>query len=146
MGVDSNPNRIGYLVNGQIPTFKLITLDGKEFALEGDVLACKDLGIQVLDLHVVEELHPHKFILESSYPNPFNPSTTISYTVSESSYLNLSIYNIQGQQVDVLHDGIIQPGYHERLWNASKLSSGIYVVRMSTDTGFLSSQKIVLIK
>ena len=84
--------------------------------------------------------------MEPSYPNPFNPTTTINYGISELTNLNISIYNIQGQQIDVIHDGSIQPGYYEKVWNASEFSSGIYVVRMSTDTGFISSQKIVLVK
>ena len=146
MGADSNPNSIGYLENGQIPSFKLITSYGKEYKLEGDVLGWSDLGIQILDLLVVEEIQPHHFTLEPSYPNPFNPSTTISYTVSESSYLNLSIYNMKGQLINILNDGIVEPGHYQKEWNASEFSSGIYVVRMSTDTGFISSQKIVLVK
>ena len=146
MGTDSNPNSIGYLLNGQIPSFKLITSNGKEYSLEGDVLSWSDLGIQILDLHVVEELQPHKFTLEPSYPNPFNPSTTINYTVSETSYLNLSIYNMKGQLINILHDGIVEPGFYEKTWNASEFSSGIYIVKMSTDTGFMSSQKVILVK
>ncbi len=84
--------------------------------------------------------------MEPSYPNPFNPSTTISYTVSESSHLNLSIYNMKGQLINILNDGIVEPGHYQKEWNASEFSSGIYVVRMSTDTGFISSQKVVLVK
>ena len=60
--------------------------------------------------------------------------------------MNVSVYNIQGQQVDVLYDGFIEPGYYQKTWNASELSSGIYVVRMSADTGFISNQKVVLVK
>ena len=146
MGADSNPNSIGYLSNGQIPSFKLITSDGKEFVLEGNVSSWSDLGIQVLDLYVVEELKPNQFTLEPSYPNPFNPSTTISYMISESTNLNLSIYNMKGQLIEILHDGILEPGYYEKVWNASEFSSGIYIIKMSTDTGFISSQKIILVK
>ena len=60
--------------------------------------------------------------------------------------MNVSVYNIQGQQVDVLYDEFIEPGYYQKRWNASDLSSGIYVVRMSADTGFSSNQNVVLVK
>ena len=89
---------------------------------------------------------PEEFTLESVYPNPFNPSTTIDFGISVSSDVNISIYNIQGQRVETLHNGFMDAGYYSESWNASSHPSGIYVVRMSTSTGFNSTQKIVLIK
>ena len=145
MGHDGFDYSISFLESGKVPTFKLYK-DGQMIDLFGDIPEFSNLGIHMISLSDVDPSIPSDFILEPAYPNPFNPSTTISYGVSEATNLNVSVYNIQGQQVDVLYDGFIEPGYYQKTWNASDLSSGIYVVRMSADTGFISNQKIVLVK
>jgi len=65
-------------------------------------------------------------LLISNYPNPFNPSTTINYTLSQSAIVQLKVYDIAGQEVASLVNGLENQGVHQINFNASRLSSGIY--------------------
>ena len=70
---------------------------------------------------------PDKFDLLQNYPNPFNPSTKIKYSVPEETHINLTVYNILGQEVVKLKNEVQKPGYYEVTFDASSLSSGIYL-------------------
>ena len=88
---------------------------------------------------------PSMFELEAAYPNPFNPSTTMNLHVPVESHVVVNIYNIMGQKVDVLHDGLMSAGHSQLTWNASDLPSGMYIVSANAN-GYVSSQKIMLLK
>jgi hypothetical protein len=81
------------------------------------------------------------------YPNPFNPSTTIRYTLSRASVVKLSIHNILGQLISILKDEKQSAGEYEVTWNAQgkSIASGVYVARLSAD-GVDLTRKIVLVK
>ena len=85
------------------------------------------------------------FELNSAYPNPFNPATNITLSVFESSYISVKVYNLAGQEVAKLADGIMNANTYTLTWDASSMSSGVYLVKA---TGFnqISTQKIMLIK
>lgn len=88
------------------------------------------------------------FSLLPNYPNPFNPSTVIRYRVSGAqggTPLRLSVYDLLGREVAVLADGIMAPGTHSSTFDASHLASGVYVVRLMTETGG-RSRTIALVK
>lgn len=70
------------------------------------------------------------FALQQNYPNPFNPSTRISFYLEESAETSLRIYDVLGNEVAVLVNGQMEKGYHEAEFDASKLSSGMYVYRL----------------
>lgn len=76
----------------------------------------------------------------SSYPNPFNPTTTISYHLVESSYVSLTIYDLLGRIVALLTDGWQSAGQHEVIWNAAGLPSGIYIYRLETEGRVLTGR------
>lgn len=88
---------------------------------------------------------PYKFELSSIYPNPFNPSTEINFSVPSDSYVRLSVYNVQGQEVDVIHEGFQSFGVHAYTWNASSFSSGVYYVRLVSGSK-AKTMKAVLMK
>jgi flagellar hook assembly protein FlgD len=88
---------------------------------------------------------PSMFALESAYPNPFNPSTSLRLYIPMESSVNVSVYNLMGQQVDVIHDGLLSSGYTNLTWNASDFPSGMYIVRATSNT-YTTSQKIMLLK
>ena len=100
-------------------------------------------------LPVVDESNPYplprEFQLHQNFPNPFNPMTTIRYDVPRSAHVNITVYNTRGQQVAVLVDGMRQPGYHEVVWDAAGLSSGIYFYRIAAGD-FVQMHKLMLIK
>ncbi|MGA9363770.1 MAG: choice-of-anchor D domain-containing protein [Bacteroidota bacterium] len=73
---------------------------------------------------------PLSYDLAQNYPNPFNPSTTISYSLPAQSYVTLKLYNVLGQQVRVLVDGLEEPGYKTIVLDAHNFSSGVYFYRM----------------
>ncbi|MCH8306360.1 MAG: T9SS type A sorting domain-containing protein [Candidatus Marinimicrobia bacterium] len=92
-----------------------------------------------------EEAFSRSFNLYPNYPNPFNPSTTISFTLSKSSHISLLIYDIHGREVESLIEGIQPAGSHSIEWNASNLASGVYFYRLTADE-FIQTRKMILIK
>jgi hypothetical protein len=89
--------------------------------------------------------HPKQFTLHPAYPNPFNPTTTISFDLPVQSHVNLNIYNILGQRIGVLMDRTMPQGIHRVRWDGSDCPSGIYFVRMEAHV-YRQVQKIVLLK
>lgn len=88
---------------------------------------------------------PITHILLSNYPNPFNPTTTISFDLPIQSYVIINIYNVLGHRVGVLMDGTMSQGIHRVQWDGSAYPSGIYFIRASTEE-FVQMQKMVLLK
>ncbi len=86
------------------------------------------------------------FELFHNYPNPFNPSTVISYQLAVGSQVELSIYNTLGEKVAVLVSERQQAGYHLIEWDAAGFASGVYVYRLHTGTEFLRSKKMILLR
>lgn len=93
----------------------------------------------------ITELQPVQYTLEQNFPNPFNPSTTIRYTLPVSGRVLVRIYNILGQEVATLIDGNQDAGTHVVSFNASGLASGVYLYRVESGS-FSSVKKMVLIK
>ena len=93
----------------------------------------------------VETEVPDKFNVNGNYPNPFNPSTVISYQLPEASLVNLAVYDISGRQVAQLIDGWRNAGQHEATFDASHLSSGVYLYTLSA-SGHSVTGKMMLIK
>jgi hypothetical protein len=85
------------------------------------------------------------FVLHGAYPNPFNPTTTISFSLPEALKINLSVYDISGRWLTSLTDGYRDAGNHEVTFDGSNLPSGMYVVRLEAGS-FSSKRKIVLVK
>ena len=91
------------------------------------------------------QMGPYKFEMDELYPNPFNPSTQISFSLPADNYVKLSAYNIRGNEVDVIFEGAQGVGKHSYTWNASNLPSGVYYIRLQAGS-LVSSQKALLIK
>jgi hypothetical protein len=89
--------------------------------------------------------HPLDFALHPAYPNPFNPTTTISFDLPFQSKVSMTIYNLLGQRVAVLMNGYMLPGNHRLAWDALDLPSGIYFVQLSAGES-TQSRKVVLLK
>ena len=85
------------------------------------------------------------FQLHSNYPNPFNPTTNIEYSLLENSVVELIIYNIEGRQIYTLIDDFKTAGLYSIKWDASSYPSGIYIVKM-TSGEYVSTKKLMLIK
>ena len=88
---------------------------------------------------------PNVFTLNPAFPNPFNPSTQISYFVPKESMIDISVYDISGRLIETLVNELKNYGPHSIMWNASSQASGVYFVRIKTD-GFTNAQKVILTK
>ena len=87
---------------------------------------------------------PEAFVLEANYPNPFNPQTTIRFSVPESAQVKLAVYDVLGREVRVLVDGVREAGMHEVVFDASTLPSGTYLYRLETPQGsFVQTMQLV---
>jgi fibronectin type 3 domain-containing protein len=97
-----------------------------------------------------QEMMPKEFVLHQNYPNPFNPSTAISFQLAAVSFVTLKVYDVLGREVVTLVDGIRNAGSHTAQWNASGLSSGMYICRLTATDGakkqLVMSKKMLLVK
>jgi Secretion system C-terminal sorting domain len=73
---------------------------------------------------------PYSVVLDQNYPNPFNPSTTIRYALPKDASIKLAVYDLLGREVARLYEGQMSAGYHEVVFNATNLASGVYVCRL----------------
>jgi hypothetical protein len=107
-----------------------------------------------------ESNNPVEFELFQNYPNPFNPETIIKYSIPNSSHVSIRIYDALGEMVSELVNKVEQSGYHEVLFNAANISSGIYFYKIQAriltssyssieqDAGkiFVKTKKMVLMR
>jgi endo-1,4-beta-xylanase len=92
-----------------------------------------------------DERMPTEFKLSQNYPNPFNPVTQISYTVPRTEYVSLKVYNLLGQEVATLVEGVKTPGVYRVTFDGSDLTSGVYLYTEKA-TNFVATRKLVLLK
>lgn len=88
---------------------------------------------------------PAKILLQGNYPNPFNPTTRIYFALPEDREISLTVYNLEGRLVRQLVEKRLPAGYHNILFDASGLASGIYLYRFDAG-GFVETKKMVLAK
>ena len=106
---------------------------------------------EIVDIMVVngsdeiDVVTPAIFTLGAAYPNPFNPSTSLTLDVSDAGNVNVSVYNLMGQIVSTLMGGYMNAGSYTLTWDASDQVSGMYLVRAET-SGVVSTKKLLLIK
>ena len=86
-----------------------------------------------------------EFALEQNYPNPFNPSTKISYSIPKASNVKLTVFNLLGQEIQVLVNETKEAGIHEINFNAQSLNSGMYLYKIESGS-FTQTKKMTLIK
>ena len=106
----------------------------------GDGFNTYSLSREVEDLVTAKE-----FSIGEAYPNPFNPVTSFSYTMSEAGMVNVSIYDIHGRQIAELVNGYQAAGSYPVVWDANEVSSGVYMIKMNSGD-HTAMQKIMLIK
>ena len=91
------------------------------------------------------------YTMIQNYPNPFNPETVIKFALKEKSNVTLDVYNIEGQKVAELISGEMEKGFYEERFDGTKLSSGVYIFRLSAQslestTFFTKTIKALLLK
>jgi subtilisin family serine protease len=93
----------------------------------------------------VEDETPTHTALFQNYPNPFNPTTQIKYSLRTTGYVRLSIFNVAGQRISTLVDGVQSPGFKTIEWNAANCASGVYFYRLETGD-YLLTKKMILMR
>ncbi|MEM8484065.1 MAG: Ig-like domain-containing protein [Bacteroidota bacterium] len=129
----------------------LLKVDGTLFAsgklkpsLESNV-ATVSITVEPLIRADVDRELPFQYALSQNFPNPFNPVTTIEYSIPTAEQVTLRVFNMLGREVATLVEGIQAPGIHEVQFNAGNLPSGMYVYRLEA-SGFNETKKLVLLK
>jgi len=92
---------------------------------------------------------PHEFALRGNYPNPFNPETSIMFSLDIISPIEVKIYSILGQEISTLHSGILESGYHSMVWNGTdqfgkSVGSGVYIYRIVSGNRALTGKMMML--
>jgi hypothetical protein len=102
-------------------------------------------GARVQSSDAAEAPLPLEFELQLSYPNPFNPATTIPFALPRDTKVIINIFDISGRLIDTLVDSYYPAGYHNVTFDAAGLPSGIYFARLTAGE-FTQTQKLVLLK
>lgn len=97
-------------------------------------------GVELVDKSIPEQIE-----LFQNYPNPFNPATTISFYLPEPVEVSLSVFNVVGQPVATLTNGVLNAGEHHFEWNATGYPSGMYIYQLEVGTKVLT-RKMTLVK
>ncbi|MEK9138845.1 MAG: T9SS type A sorting domain-containing protein, partial [Bacteroidota bacterium] len=88
---------------------------------------------------------PRSFMLGQNYPNPFNPSTTIQYALGDRGRVRLKVFNLLGQEVATLADGIQEAGLHSIRFSTVSLASGVYYYKLEYN-GAVQTRRMLLLK
>ena len=130
--------------------FYLEAWDGVNNKSTVDIQVCID---EIADDYDCEEngmsnevsIIPTNYSISSIYPNPFNPATTISFSIPEFGLTTITAYDINGRQLETLTNEVLSVGNYSINWNASDYPSGVYLIRMESGD-FTQTQKVVLVK
>ena len=125
------------------------TRDGLSVYREGGVI----LNDPVVAVEERGNTEPSVFTLSQNYPNPFNPRTEISFSLSENSYVTMSVFNTLGQKLATLVDEKREAGRYRITWDGTNFPSGVYFYRLETEAhstssgqGFTRTMKMLLMK
>jgi uncharacterized protein (TIGR02145 family) len=140
----------GWMIEKNENTILMISLDGSDIETlyySGDlkINSCSVVDWELNKIHAEVIVIPDQFSLKPAFPNPFNPVTTFSYDIPYDAYVVIKAFDVKGNEVAELVNGMIEEGNHKVIWDASKLSSGMYFVRM-TSGDYKGVQKIIYLK
>ena len=86
------------------------------------------------------------FGLTANYPNPFNSSIVLSYSLNQASDVTIKIFDLTGREITTLYNGNQSVGYHSITWNSNNAPTGVYVCRLITGAGQIDDRKLALIR
>jgi hypothetical protein len=112
--------------------------DDWNWAPEKKIIVRNSVGIQNINSEI-----PSSFKLEQNFPNPFNPSTKIRFSLPESSFAKLTVYDVSGKVIDNAFNGKLNAGVYEYQLNASNLSTGIYFYTLSAGSNVITKKMIL---
>jgi hypothetical protein len=131
-----------FLRMGDLPA---LWRDSKSFKMRGHIVETRaKVGVSI-DEDLAQNIRPYDVYLSQNYPNPFNPSTQIEFYLPNAGELSLEVYNLLGQKVATVTNGFYSSGMHSVTFDASALSSGVYVYTLKSGQQ-MHSRKFTLIK
>jgi len=138
-------------------TFELLETPESDIMIEVNRLLVTNADRSVKSLHdfaftspVVTSIDdvsavPAEFSLSANFPNPFNPKTTISYSIAEATEVRLDVFDVMGRKVATLVDSAQQPGHYSASFSGTGLASGVYVYRLQAGS-FVQTRSMLLVK
>ena len=116
---------------------------GEEYLLDGNSVQIEgDIGNLILMKTVVV---PVEYNLSQPYPNPFNPTTTIQFSLPQSEMVSMKVYDLNGRLIETLLNDFYDMGKHTITWDGSSQSSGMYFVRLESGE-YIQTRKVVLVQ
>lgn len=132
------PNGGGIVVFNQARAYYYVCVPHASLGMKGTIT------VTATDVKTMSEITPNNFILNQNYPNPFNPSTSITYSLPNTGHITLEVFNMIGQKVATLIDGIENAGSHQIQFNANKIASGIYFYRIQFNSLTLTKRMLLM--
>jgi hypothetical protein len=136
----------GYCGPGDVVTFKVYDVSQDKLVEMDSPEATAWIGNNSMSvISISDRILPTEISLGNAYPNPFNPSTTITYDISSDMNVNINVYDVRGRMVAELVNGMTDQGRYEVMWNADNYSTGIYFVQLVAGNT-TKTQKLMLVK
>jgi hypothetical protein len=147
IGIDSEGGEMyaGYAETGDKISFKVLDASTDELIdmdVAGDI-EWNAMGISVINL--TDIILPTEVSLSAAYPNPFNPTTMLSYEVPSDMNVNLGVYDMRGRLVEELINDMRESGSYQVTWNADQYASGVYMIKLMAGST-IQVQKVMLVK
>ena len=127
----------GFITIGPINQFTIVAQQVSKYGNLGEIIT----SIPQED----KEIFPTEIILYQNYPNPFNSTTVIKYLLADADKAKISIYNILGEQLEILSDGYQSQGTHSVNFDSDNFPSGVYIYTLETNNKVLT-KKLTIIK
>lgn len=127
-------------VNSNDCIIKIVNSDYEEYFVESEPFS-------IINQTSIDNsnITPTEFSLEQNFPNPFNPVTTIKYSIPKTTNVKLMIFSLNGELIETLVDQSQSTGFYQVSWNAKDYPSGIYLYKLLADN-FVEERKLILVK
>ena len=144
----NNIVELEYQLNNPNETWSLSSIDGELINIEGEGNILINGNVNDLLLQRIS-IVPEIFTLLKSFPNPFNPVTTITYTIPEDSYIQLDVFSVNGKMIKHLENSFKLQGNYSVSWDGKDMigksvGSGIYIAKLSTQKEIISHKMLLL--
>lgn len=104
------------------------------------------IDLNTLSISQIGDIIPDKFQLSQNYPNPFNGVSNIEFAIPNPGFISLKIYDLNGREVETLHNGKLSGGSYKVQWNSGSLPSSIYFYSLFVDNKLVDTKKMILVK
>lgn len=129
----------------ELPNSDQVSYRLKQIDNDGQFAYSKTVTVDLTTITSLEDEVVYEFALEQNFPNPFNPSTAIKYSLPNSGLVKIKIYDTLGREISTLVNEVKNTGIHHVIFNGSDLSSGIYFYKLDFNE-YMSVKKLILVK